>query len=226
VLTARFEQFRDVEIRAEYYPYVGLTHTIRRKGRVWTIRLSDHCRQAPRAVLESIVCLLAYKVTRRRPPAEMQRIYEQFRNHADVRRAVDARRFRKGRKMIGGTEGTHHSLLRIFRELNARFFQNQIDIRKIGWSPRRGWARLGHYDPVHHTITISPVLDSPRVPLSALAFVVYHEMLHTLFDDSTGKRRRRHHPPPFRQAERGYEGYATAQKFLREFSSARGRTRC
>jgi hypothetical protein len=226
VLDARFEQFRNTEVRAEYYPYIGLTHTIRRRGSIWVIRLSDHCRTAPRSVLESIILLLASKVTRRRAPQEAVRIYEQYRKTECIREVVDARRLRRGRKMIGSTEGRHHSLARIFRDLNEHYFADRIEIQKIGWGARRGWARLGHYDPVHHTITISPVLDSPRVPVSALAFVVYHEMLHALFDDSSGKVRRRHHTPAFRKAEHGYAGYAAAQKFLREYAASRGRHRC
>jgi hypothetical protein len=226
VLRAHFEQFRHAEIRAQYYPYIGLTHTIRRRGSIWIIRVSDHCRSAPRAVLESIVLMLAYKILRRRVPSETARIYEQYRKSDPVREGVHARRLRHGRKMIGNSEGKHHSLKEIFRNLNARYFGDHIEIQKIGWGPRLGWVRLGHYDPVHHTITISPVLDSARVPVSALAFVVYHEMLHAVFDDSPVTHRLRHHTPSFRRAERGYEGYSAAQKFLREFSSSRGRLRC
>ncbi len=225
ILRSRFDQFRDAEIHAGFYPYVGLTHTIRRRGAVWVIRLSDHCRTAPRDVLESIVWLLACKITRRRAPAEAVRTYQEYRNSEHVREAVNARRRSRGRKIIGGAEGKHHSLLEIFRDLNSRYFGDRIEIRRIGWGPRRGWARLGHYDPIHHTITISPVLDSARVPVTALAFVVYHEMLHAVFDESSGENRR-HHPPSFRRAERGYEGYGAAQKFLREYSSSRGRYRC
>jgi hypothetical protein len=225
LLRARFEQFRHADIRAQYYSYIGLTHTIRRRGSTWVIRVSDHCRNAPRAVLESIVLMLACKVTRRRVPTEAAKMYDQYRRSEPVREAVNARRLRRGRKMIGHTEGKHHSLREIFRDLNARYFGDRIEIQKIGWGPRRGWVRLGHYDPVHHTITISPVLDSARVPVSALAFVVYHEMLHAVFDDSSGTDRRRHHTPSFRRAERGYEGYSAAQKFLREFSAYRGRLR-
>jgi hypothetical protein len=226
LLRAHFEQFHHAEIRARYYPYIGLTHTIRRRGSAWVIRVSDHCRNAPRAVLESIVLMLMCKILRRRVPSEAARIYEQYRRSDPVREAVNARRLRHGRKMIAGTEGKHHSLKVIFQDLNARYFGDRIEIQKIGWGPRRGWIRLGHYDPVHHTITISPVLDSAQVPVSALAFVVYHEMLHAVFDDSPGTHRLRHHTPSFRRAERGYEGYSAAQKFLREFSSSRGRRRC
>ena len=92
----------------------------------------------------------------------------------------------------------------------------------LGWGLRRAWSRLGHYDPLHQTITISPVLDTPRVPRSVLAFVVYHEMLHALLDEVPG-RNRGFHPPEFRRAERAFPGYREARRFLREFSGRRGR---
>ncbi len=223
VLRSSFSLFRGAEIKASFYPYIGLTHTIRRKGTVWNLRVSDHCRHAPRAVLEAIVYILGCKITRRKPPVEIVRLYERFRKEPFVEAAVDQRRLRSGRKIIAGTEGKHHSLEDIYRALNSRYFNDQIEIRKLGWGPRRGWFRLGHYDPVHHTITISPVLDSARVPRWAIAFVVYHELLHAIFDDCTSTGRRRHHPPSFRRAERAYEDYSSAQKFLSEFCGSRGR---
>lgn len=225
VLRSSFNLFREAEIKASFYPYIGLTHSIRRKGSTWIVRVSDHCRQAPRAVLEAIVYLLACKVARRRPSAAMVRLYERFRKEPSVGTAVDQRRLRRGRKMIASAAGKHHCLEEIYRALNSRYFNDQIEIRKIGWGPRRGWSRLGHYDPVHHTITVSPVLDSARVPRSVVAFLVYHELLHALFDNSSSGDRCRHHPPAFRQAEQACEDYSSAKKFLSEFCGSRGKPR-
>ena len=80
---------------------------------------------------------------------------------------------------------------------------------------------MGHYDPIHHTITISPVLDSPKVPRAVVSYLLYHEMLHTLF---TGiGYRKRHHTPDFNRAERAFPSYAKARKFLDRFCRTRGR---
>ncbi len=212
-----FPLFKDREIEASFYPYIGLTHTIRRKGSKWILRISDHCSTAPRSVLEAIVILLASKVLRRRPPAGMVKVYDQFRLDPSLEASLHARRLRKGRKQIRTAQGQHYSLLEIYRELNARYFNNQVDIRQIGWGPRRSWGRLGHYDPVHHTITISPVLDSPQVPKMVVAYIVYHEILHTLFTDSSGPGPKRHHTPEYRRAERAYPDYVSAKKFLQKF---------
>ncbi len=223
-LQATYSAFRDARIEARFYPYVGLTHTIRRSGGGWVLRISDHCRSAPRAVLEAIALLLASKILRRQPPQRAIEEYARFRKSAAVEKMVRDRRLKRGRKVIRSGEGRHHSLSAIFREVNRIHFGSQIDIRKLGWGARRSWSRLGHYDPVHHTITISPVLDSPRVPRSVVAYIVYHEMLHTLFEiEDAPAGRNRHHPPGFRKAEQVYPDYETAKHFLDDFCRHRGR---
>jgi hypothetical protein len=221
-LQSRFPSFRDMEITASFYPYIGFTHTIRKKGGRWVIRISDYCRRAPRVVLEAVTLILACKVLRRSPPQDMMKIYEKYRQEPAIEEAVYARRRKHGRKRIDSSDGRHHSLWEIYRELNARYFNNQIEIRNLGWGPRRSWSRLGHYDPVHHTITISPVLDSPRVPRSVVSYIVFHEMLHTLFETRPANGQKRHHPPEFQRAEKAYPDRAVAKKFLGEFCRNRG----
>jgi predicted metal-dependent hydrolase len=221
VLPAFSSSFRDKELVAGFHPYIGLTHTIRRRGTSWVIRISDHCAQAPRAVLEAVILLLACKVMRKKPPSETIKIYERFRLDPELERRVHARRLQHGRKQISAAQGKYHSLDEIYAELNRLHFNNQVEVRKLGWGSRRSWSRLGHYDPVHHTITISPTLDSPRVPKSALSYLLYHEMLHTLFHGTGG--RKRHHTPEFNRAERAFPSYAEARKFLDHFSRTRGR---
>ncbi len=221
-LQATYSAFRDTHIEARFYPYVGLTHTIRKSGKGWVLRISDHCRRAPRSVIEAIALLLGSKVLRRTPSPRVMQEYARFRKCVEVEESVRTRRLQRGRKIIKSGEGTHHSLSAIYREVNDRYFAGKIEIRKLGWGARRSWSRLGHYDPVHHTITISPVLDSPRVPPAIVAYIVYHEMLHTLFEsDDPNAGRNRHHPPGFRKTERAYPDYEAAKRFLASFCRRR-----
>jgi len=215
--------FRDRDVTAEFFPYIGLTHTIRRRGSGWVIRISDHCRNAPQDVLESVILLLACKILRRKPPDRALHVYDRFRQLPEIVRQVQERRLRRGRKQIEDAQGRHHSLDAIYRELNAAYFNNQVDIRRLGWGARKSWGRLGHYDPTHHTITISPVLDSPKVPKAVVSYLLYHEMLHTLFDASAGRTRKRHHTPAFNRAERAFPRYEAVKKFLDRFCRTRGR---
>lgn len=222
-LTALSPHFHRDRISAAFYPYLGLTHTIRRRGATWVIRISDHCVGAPGTVLESIAVLLACKVLRRKPPAGASRTYAHYRQRPDVERSVHARRLRRGRKQIREPRGRYHALDEVYSDLNRQYFHGQVDVRKLGWGPRRSWSRMGHYDPVHHTITISPVLDSPDVPVSVVSYILYHEMLHTLFNGDTACGRRRHHPPEFRRAENAFPFSAEARQFLDRFCRTRGR---
>jgi hypothetical protein len=217
VLRSMSPSFRDGRIVASFYPYIGLSHTIRRRKGDWIIRVSDHCRLAPGLVLEAIAFILGCKILRRRPPSRMLEAYNQFCRDPAVQARVQGRRRLRGRKRIDAVEGRHHDLAAIYHSLNEQYFGRQVEIGKVGWGLRASWRRLGHYDPLHQTITVSPVLDSPRVPRSVLAYLVYHEMLHAVFEDTAGPGRKRHHPPEFRRAERAYPTYESARKFLDRF---------
>jgi len=220
VLHSSFPEFRNMQVEAFFYPYIGLTHTIRRKGSAWIFRISDYCRRAPEAVLESIVVILACKVTHRKPGRKYLRTYEAFRKYPPVLEAIRERRLKRGRKQFAVYPGKVHSLQIIYQELNSRYFNDQIAVRRIGWGMRRSRNRLGHYDPVHHTITLSPVLDSPEVPDFVIRYIVYHEMLHAVFEDGAPPARR-HHPPEYRRAEKAYPDYGRAKKFLAKFCASR-----
>ena len=223
VLPTLSPRFRDVGISASFYPYIGLTHTIRGRNDEWVVRVSDHCRRAPGLVLEAIAVILGCKVLRRRPARQIVDIYEQFRRDPAVQEEVAGRRRGRGKKRINSVAGRHHDLAAIYCSLNERYFGRRVEIGRVGWGLRASWRRLGHYDCLHQTITVSPVLDSPSVPQSVLAYLIYHEMLHAVFEDTGGSGRKRHHPPEFRRAERAYPGYSTAKKFLDRFCQNRGR---
>jgi hypothetical protein len=211
------------EISAEFYPYIGLTHILRRLPSGWSVRISDHCRGASVEVLQAVVMLLAAKITRRKLPAGVLAVYETFRKDPEVAARVQDRRRRRGRKRIDPAPGRHHSLREVYRELNERYFNGQVEICLLGWGARRSWRRLGHYDPIHHTITISPVLDSPKVPGTVIAYLVYHEMLHAVFSDAGSGGSRRYHTREFYSAERAFPHHDSSRRFLERFCRARGR---
>jgi predicted metal-dependent hydrolase len=219
-LKEAFPAFRTMSIHACFYPYIGLTHTIRRKGSVsWEVRISDHCRRAPSSVLEAIIMILGNKVMHKRTPRKFLEIYEHFRKEPSILESVHSRRLKKGKKHFAEHAGKYHVLQEFYREINRQYFNNQVEIGRIGWGIRKSRARLGHYDPVHHTVTLSPILDSPDVPPYVLRFIVYHEMLHAVFEGTSCHAVHVHHPPEFRRAERAHPDYASAKKFLKSFCS-------
>jgi hypothetical protein len=214
-LKAAFPEFRKREIEICFYPYIGMKHTIRQKDGTWVVRISDHCRNAPWAVIEAILMILACKVMGKKPDSEFVSTYERFRRNPSAANAVRKRRLLKGRKYMAGDTGKYHSLRDIYERLNRRYFNGQIEVERIGWGIRKSRTRLGHYDPVHNTITLSPLLDSQSIPEFVLSYVVYHEMLHSVFEDASGRSARRIHPPELRRAERAYPDFEEAKRFLK-----------
>lgn len=110
--------------------------------------------------------------------------------------------------------GRCFDLQQIFKDLNARFFQDGIQAR-IGWGRmpgkrRRKSIRLGVYDHQTREIRIHPSLDRPDVPRFFVEFIVFHEMLHQLFPSPPGRGRRVHHPRAFRDRERAFPLYEAA----------------
>jgi len=223
VLQTRFPTFRDADISASFYPYIGLTHTIRRQKSRWIVRISDHCCRAPREVLEAIMLILGCKVMRRHPPAGVASTYERYRQDPQVEESVRQRRLQRGRKQINNFPGRYHSLAMLYEDLNRRYFNGQIEISRLGWSMRPSWRRLGHYDPTHHAIAISPVLDSPRVPGFVVSYILYHELLHALYDLKDASGRKRHHHAEYLKAERAFPDYEDAKKFIAVYCRERGK---
>ncbi|HSW40319.1 MAG TPA: hypothetical protein VLL97_12595 [Acidobacteriota bacterium] len=219
VLETAFPEFGKARLDARFYPYIGLTHTIRRKGGAWRIRISDHCRRAPDPVLKAIILMLACKVLRKRLPGKYLYVYECFCKDACVAEAVKMRRRARGKKRISGHPGTCHSLPGLYREVKRSYFNDQVAIDRIGWGYRKSWRRLGHYDPVHHTVTLSPVLDSPAVPEFVVKFIVYHELLHAVFSKPAGAGR--YHSREFRLAEKAHPDFKRAGAFLRDYCGKR-----
>jgi predicted metal-dependent hydrolase len=74
---------------------------------------------------------------------------------------------------------------------------------------------LGHFDPSHNAIVISRVFDQPGVPLLALEYVLFHEMLHLRFPVNHAGARRRVHSREFREAEKKFPRFQEAKEMLK-----------
>ena len=78
---------------------------------------------------------------------------------------------------------------------------------QIGWSAKKSKRVLGFHDGAFNAITINRVLDSERVPLFVVQYVVFHELLHckhkVLFQRGESLRRTVH-PRHFKQDEKKF----------------------
>ncbi len=207
------------EIEARFYPYAGLSSTIRlRGGRVYA-RVSDVLKQSPPEVLHALASILVGKLYRIKPSKEHERTYRQYASSPLVLDASEETRRRRGYKIMTSPQGKVYDLEEIFAELNARYFAGGLNRPQLSWSLRRTRRVLGHHDHVHSTIIISRTLDSPRIPRLVVEYVLYHEMLHVAHPPTTTAGRTVYHSRQFRADERRFEKLEEALGWLDNIAS-------
>jgi len=84
------------------------------------------------------------------------------------------------------------------------------------WSRDHARNHLGHYDPAHNAIVVSRVFDHPRVPLDAVEYIVYHEMLHLRHPVKLRGSRRCVHSAEFQAEEALFPQLDQAKRFLKQ----------
>ena len=119
----------------------------------------------------------------------------------------------------GPAQGRCFNLQEIFQDLNRRFFHGELSPPRMGWSPKRSRTSLGHYDPAHHSITISRLLDSLQVPRCVVEYLVFHEMLHIKYPTERRGPRRIVHSRNFRAEEKRFPQYEQARLGLKLMSA-------
>jgi predicted metal-dependent hydrolase len=205
---------RPPHFHIEFYPYASLSHTIRLRGDTAFVRLSDLLRGAPLGVLEATAALLLSRIYRRPLPAALAAVYRRYSDAPGTRRQMHALRRHRGRRLHSGVEGKAHHLGEIFRRVNAEYFESRLAAPEIGWSTHAWQRQLGVFDPGLGHIVINRRLDREDVPPMAVAYVVFHEMLH--LQQATGKSRcgLGVHSPEFRREEKRFREYEQARRFL------------
>ncbi len=201
-------------LEVKFRRFTGPRSTIRlRDGRV-IVRISDLLEEAPAPVLEALAFILLAKLLRRAAPPSYRQTYRRYLNRADVRQTVHRARQSRGRKSMSGPKGRFFDLEVIFEELNQRFFDGRIERPALGWSTGKPRTRLGHYDPAHHVIVVSRLLDAPRTPLLAVEYILYHEMLHVKYPAEHTGTRRCIHTKEFREAEKQFPDLEKAKNLV------------
>lgn len=117
------------------------------------------------------------------------------------------------------TKGQHHDLLKLFHEVNSKYFSGTVDAL-VSWGRRprarrprnrpRTSIKLGSYSAVGRLIRVHPSLDRSWVPRYFIQFIIYHEMLHHVIPASRGASRALLHSPEFRLKEADFRHYERA----------------
>jgi predicted SprT family Zn-dependent metalloprotease len=117
---------------------------------------------------------------------------------------------KKKRKSWIKTKGIYHDLKQIFFKVNWDYFRGRAG-SSITWGKKRyGRNRrsieFGSYHHEADLIRINPKLDSPRVPRYFISFIVYHEMLHSMLEQTNDYK----HSKDFRKKEKEFRDYTKA----------------
>ena len=203
-------------INLRFYPYAGFKHTIRKRDNVVRVRVSDLLKDAPTEVIEALLKLLAARLSGDHPDPRANSLYRAFITHPDRRRDARQARRERGRKHLDPPGGDVHNLEGYFRDLNREFFEGQVTIDLLGWSPGKSKRVLGSYDAAFNAISVNRRLDNPLVPDYVVRYILFHEMLHAhLGDEYCGSRRSVHHAR-FKEAEQRFPDYQRAVRFIRD----------
>jgi hypothetical protein len=202
------------EMHVQFCRFANANSTVRMQDGRIDVRISDVLAHAPAQVLEALAYILFSKLLRKPLPRVYLYRYRRFLNRRDTREELHRVRKERGRKQICEPQGEHFHLEEVFEELNFRFFHGLMARPQIGWSLKRSRTMLGHYDPSHHAIVISRILDSPGLR-RALEYVVYHEMLHLRHPVEHRGLRRCVHTPEFQRAEREFPQLEEAKRLLK-----------
>jgi hypothetical protein len=202
------------QVEARFYPYAGLSSTIRlRQGRVY-VRVSDILAGSPREVLYALACILVSKLYRRKASSECERTYREYSSLPSVLRQTEAMRRARGYKITTSPRGKVYDLEELFADLNARYFGGRLSRPALSWSQRRTGRVLGHHDHIHDAIIVSRTLDDARIPRLVVEYVLYHEMLHIKHPPHRAGGRTVYHSPQFRADERRFDRIDEALAWL------------
>ena len=203
-------------VQVQYYPFVGINHTIRLRDETLHVRLSDLLAEAPEPVVKVLSLILLSKLYRRRIHPNLASTYHSYLNTVEMKhKALQARRCR-GRKLKLGPQGSHYDLTILFNELNREYFNSSLPFIDLGWSRRKSRRILGHYDPSHNSITVSRVFDAPEVPKYVVCSILFHEMLHVLFMTSSHFDVKCQHSSEFRKEEKKFKDHRESNEWLKK----------
>jgi hypothetical protein len=205
---------RPPRFRVEFYPYSSLVLTIRRREENVYVRLSDLLFRAPLPVVEGAAALLLSRVYRRKAPATLTAAYLEYARSHRTRARIHHMRRRRIRPGAAGPQGRHFDLERMFEELNAQYFDGNLQRPHIGWSHRIWRRQFGCYDPGPNHILLNRRLDRPGVPQYAVAYVLFHEMLHVKHPTRRSGCSLVSHSREFREEEKRFAEFKRARVVL------------
>jgi len=202
-------------VLVEFYPFVGINHTIRFRDGELLVRLSDLFQQAPEEIIKALSIILLSKLFRRKIPAAVHSAYRSYINSLEMTERSQITRSQRGRKLLAAPKGHHYDLTVLFDRLNQEYFDDRIEGVTLGWSLRKSRRILGHFDPSHGSITVSRIFDHPGTPEMVVSYILFHEMLHAKFATSSNFDLKHRHSRQFKNEEKKFADYDAANHWLK-----------
>lgn len=199
------------DLKASFYPYKNISHTIRIREGVIYVRLSDKMKEAPDEIISATGKILFDKLFRIKTTAEIRRSYHEYVNQKILHQLPPVvKRLSKAYC----PHGNFYNLEDIFSDVNIEYFNPLLKMPNLGWSLKKSYRRLGFYDKERNLIVISRIFDNRSVPDFILRYLMYHEMLHIIFPSKLVKGRRKIHTQEFYQREMLFSDYDKAKIWL------------
>jgi len=204
-------------ITIQFRKYANANSRIRLQDGHLHADISDLLEDAPAPIQEALAFILISKLHRLVPAAGIVARYRRYLNRSDIRRTLLSVKQERGRKSYRDPRGRVYDLSAIFEELNFQYFHGLMARPALGWSLRPSRTTLGHYDPSHHVIVLTVLLDSEKAPELLVKYVMFHEMLHLRFPSEHRGARRCVHTKEFKRAEREFKDYEKAIAEMKRF---------
>ena len=204
-------------ITIQFRRYANANSRIRLQDGHLHANISDLLEDAPAPIQEALALILISKLYHKTPAPGIVARYRRYLNRGDVRRTLHLVKQERGRKAYRDPRGRVYDLCAIFEELNFEYFHGLMARPELGWSLRPSRTTLGHYDPSHHVIVLTVLMDSEKVPELVVKYVMFHEMLHLKYPTEHRGARRCVHTKEFKRAEREFQDYKRAITEMKRF---------
>lgn len=204
-------------ISVKFRKFANANSRIRLEREILSVEISDLLENAPAPIQEALAYILLGKLYRKETDEGYLARYRRYLNRSDIRTTLHLVKQQRGRKSLTGPKGKHYDLNDLFEELNFEYFGGLMARPGLGWSRRDSRTTLGHYDPAHHVIVLSRILDSAEAPPLVVRYVMFHEMLHLKHPTQQRDNRRCVHTTEFKESEKLFKGYQDALVQLRLF---------
>jgi hypothetical protein len=196
------------------FTYASYLYNTKAADGALAVKVHEGFLGAPSDVLRALACVFFSRD--RDADQERVRTYAMSEDFAEVVTALEM----TTAEVDDFTRGRFFDLEAVFDRVNEAYFGGELDRPRLSWNKRITEAKMGHYDFLRDTVTVSVTLDAPEVPDYVVDYVMYHELLHKTLGRQVVDRRQYVHTPAFREAERAFAHYEEAQDFLDEVTSA------